>query len=37
MNKIFATNKNRNFTKVKNLMWLLLMEIEKEVEVVNGN
>ena len=28
---------NRNFTKLKNLMWLLLIEMEKEVADVNGN
>jgi hypothetical protein len=28
---------NRDFTKVKNLMWLLMIELEKEVEDVNGN
>ena len=37
MNKIFATNKNTNLTKVKDLTWLLLMELEKEVEDVNCN
>ena len=28
---------NRNFTEVKNMTWLLLMELEREVEEVNGN
>ena len=28
---------NGNFTEVKELMWLLLMELEKEVADVNGN
>ena len=28
---------SRDFTKVKNLMWLLLIELEKEVKDINGN
>ena len=28
---------NRNFTEVKKVMWLLLMDLEKEVEDVNSN
>ena len=32
-----ATNMNRNFTEVKTMTWLLLMELEREVEDVNGN
>jgi hypothetical protein len=28
---------NRNFTKVSKFMWLLLIELEKEVADVNGN
>jgi hypothetical protein len=35
--QIFATNKNRNFTEVKKMMWLLLAELEKELKDVNGN
>jgi len=27
----------KNFNKVKCLMWLLLMELRKELEDVNGN
>jgi hypothetical protein len=34
MNITFATNKNRNFTEVKKMMWLIFMELEKHV---NGN
>jgi hypothetical protein len=32
-----VTNTNKNFTEVKKTMWLLLMELKKEVEDVNGN
>ena len=28
---------NGNLTEVKDLLWLLLMELENEVEYVNGN
>ena len=28
---------NSNFTNVKKMMWLLLMELEKEVTDINGN
>jgi len=34
MKKIFATNKNRNFTEVKKMMCLIFMELEKNI---NGN
>jgi hypothetical protein len=34
MIQIFATNMNGNFTTVKQLIWLLLMEMENEVEDV---
>jgi hypothetical protein len=37
MNKSFTTNMNRNLTEVKKMMWLLLMELEKEVEDLKGN
>jgi hypothetical protein len=32
-----ATNTNKNFIEVKKMTWLLLIELEKEVEDVNGN
>jgi hypothetical protein len=32
-----ATNMNSNFTEVKKMMWLLLIELEREVTDVNGN
>jgi hypothetical protein len=32
-----ATNMNKNLTEVKKTTWLLLVELEKEVEDVNGN
>jgi hypothetical protein len=28
---------NRDFNKINKLMWLFFMELEKEVEDVNGN
>jgi hypothetical protein len=37
MNKFFATNNNRNFTDIKQLIWLLLMELEKELKDLNGD
>jgi len=32
-----ATNMNRNFTEVKKIPWFLLLELEREVEDINGN
>jgi hypothetical protein len=39
MDYIFVTNIHRYFTKAKQLIWLLLMDLEKEVADVrvNGN
>jgi len=37
MNKNFTTNMNGDFTEVKKVMWLLWIEMEKEVEDVNVN